>query len=150
MKYRSSLLHTCWCIVFECLNSNLYLNSFGWLFFKNRKPFSFILLSYTHFWSVFVLAQFHRRPQAPPQFLAQRAASPAARPSAAQHRGRPAAATGGAPPVIPDLGSETDWGQGPDPEPAARACGRRPARLGRCPAYLKVANAVPCRLRPKP
>jgi hypothetical protein len=44
MKYRSLLLHTCWCIVFECLNSNLYLNSFGWLFSK-IKTISFSLYS---------------------------------------------------------------------------------------------------------
>jgi hypothetical protein len=61
-------------------------------------------------------------------------------------RGRPAAvADGRAPPVIPDLRSETDWGSGPDPEPdpCALTPGRRPARqCGRRPAYLKTDRAA--------
>jgi hypothetical protein len=35
-------LHTCSCIVFECLNSNLCLNSFVWLLLKLENP-SFLL-----------------------------------------------------------------------------------------------------------
>jgi hypothetical protein len=34
------MLHTCWCIAFECLNSNLYLNSFVWRAFKKIKTLS--------------------------------------------------------------------------------------------------------------
>jgi hypothetical protein len=36
------MLHTCWCIVFECLNSNLCLNSFGCLLLKIWKSFPFL------------------------------------------------------------------------------------------------------------
>jgi hypothetical protein len=62
-------------------------------------------------------------------------------------RGRPAAVSDGrAPPVIPDLRSESDWGPGPDLEPdpsCAHAPGRGPARrCGRRPAYLKTHRAA--------
>jgi hypothetical protein len=92
MKYRSSLLHTCWCIVFECLNSNLYLNSFGWIvfvFFQNRKPFPFT---------------FFPSPQSGPLNPAPQPTSTAAQltggPAWPAVRCRPAEADGRASPVI--------------------------------------------------
>jgi hypothetical protein len=43
------MLHTCWCIGFVCLNSNLHLNSFVCCFSKSEKPipFSFSFLPYS-------------------------------------------------------------------------------------------------------
>jgi hypothetical protein len=42
-------LHTCWSIVFECLNSNSYLNSFDWVVFQIENlsllSFSFLPIS---------------------------------------------------------------------------------------------------------
>jgi hypothetical protein len=37
------MLHTCWCIGFVCLNSNLHLNLIVWSDFKIENPFSFVL-----------------------------------------------------------------------------------------------------------
>jgi hypothetical protein len=46
MKYRSLLLHSCRCIVFECLNSNPCLNSIVWMFFKKKILLLFSLYPY--------------------------------------------------------------------------------------------------------
>jgi hypothetical protein len=50
------MLHTCWCIVFECFEFK-FVFEFIWLVaFKNTKPFSFIVFPFPPFWPVFVLS----------------------------------------------------------------------------------------------
>jgi hypothetical protein len=62
-------LHTCWCIVFECLNSNLGLNSIDWVFSKLETLFLLTLYPYPYLARVGLgpsLAKFARAPSAFP------------------------------------------------------------------------------------
>jgi hypothetical protein len=74
----------------------------------------------------------------------------AADPLAAQHC-VPPAADGRVPPVIPDLGSESDRGGNPDPEPALRARVATGPHAKALPAAYKGRRPLlRCLLRPKP
>jgi hypothetical protein len=90
----------------------------------------------------------------PPPFPSRARSPPLFRPSATHPRGRPAAvADGRAPPVIPDLESEADWGRDPTRAgpprarmwPRARTPMRSPPGLfkGR-PHRLRPLNSSPC------
>jgi hypothetical protein len=48
MNYRIYLLHSCWCIAFDCLNSNSHLNSIACAPFKLFQPFTPLSLSLPH------------------------------------------------------------------------------------------------------
>jgi hypothetical protein len=103
------MLHTCWSIVFECLNSNLYLNSFVCCFTKiSRTTFPFFYLPSIPFRPVFVLAQSCRSPAAPLLFLSHGRCQPA----------RPSASSSAQPSIAAA-------------QPARIACHRRPLSLTR-------------------
>jgi hypothetical protein len=115
--------------------------------FSNRKLFSFILSPSSPF-----LVYFWFEPRLQNSADAPSIPGPArrfapARPSTAA--ARPLSLTGG-PTRHPRPRVGDRPGAGTRPQAGhARASGRRHACLGGCPAYLKVANAEPRRLRPR-
>jgi hypothetical protein len=134
MKYRSLLLHTCFCIGFECLNLNLCLNSFDWVVFQTRKPFHFSYFLPSHVWSVFGLSPVSPKSADAPSTSGPEHCNPPhrrrcrslstrwrpSRPSATLHRGRrPQPPTGGPRPSSPTSGRRST-GAGPNPEPVVR------------------------------
>jgi hypothetical protein len=111
MKYRSSLLHTCWCIILLCLNSNSGLNSLFGLCLK-MKTFLLTPPSFSLFGPAPAAA--HRQLRGPAGL------SSPAQPALVPARAPATAADGCPPPVIPL---------------AAQPPASQPSRGGGCQAY---------------
>jgi hypothetical protein len=120
-------MHICCCIVFDCFDSNLCLNSFVCFFRKNRKTFFLFFL-------VSAQPPSKVRPSplfstGPPLFLPPRR-NPAPLPaqSGPPARRHPAEADGRAPPIIPFPVPRSNRSRARPWARAARACGLGPAR----------------------
>jgi hypothetical protein len=145
-------LHTCWSIVFECLNSNSYLNSFDWVVFQieNLSLLSFSFVPNSGMLCFELISPKSGRAPSVPQ-----PGSPSHLvlygplrlwPGAAQPRAPPVLRlTGGSRPSFPTSG-RVRLGQGPQPEPVLRASlAPRPAHRGALSGLFKgrQRNAVP-------
>jgi hypothetical protein len=64
------MLHTCWCIILKCLNSNLHLNSIVWSVFKLGNSVSLLSFPFPPFWPVFCFGPSPGSPLRPPHLSA--------------------------------------------------------------------------------
>jgi hypothetical protein len=123
MNYRSLLLHSCCCIVFICLNSNLCLNSSFVNSFEIAKGFLFPFFSFPASGPIFpAQPSWFARPSSPFQPLQPSQLTPRG-PLQPASSPPPCVADRWGPVVIPDLRPD------PKPNPTVR-CGRvaSPAR----------------------